>query len=214
MALPKKETHLLPENAIATETTTDREELLHIFKQMQTIRRIEIACDSLYKTGEIKGFCHLYDGQEAVITGVERVLNMDDCLITAYRCHGHAITRGDTPFKIMSEMIGKSTGSSHGKGGSMHLYNSTNHFYGGNAIVGAHIPLGAGFAFALKYLKRNNVSVCMYGDGAANQGQLSETINMAKLWNLPICFFIENNRYAMGTAVDRATSHSKYYARD
>lgn len=191
-----------------TETTTTGEELIKFFKTLTLWRRVEIESNELYKNKEIRGFCHLYIGQEAIALGMHEGLTLEDLLITAYREHCQAMSRGETPKTIIAEMMSRSTGATKGKGGSMHYYNKKHNFYGGHGIVGAQIPLGTGLAFALKY-KGNTTNACftMYGDGSTNQGQLLESSNMAGLWKLPICYVIENNRYAMGTSIERHNHH-------
>lgn len=184
----------------------NKEESLKIYKEMLLIRRFEEKAGQLYGMGLIAGFCHLYIGQEAIAAGMKYNMNKDDKVITTYRDHGHMISLKSDPKKIMAELLGRRDGCSKGKGGSMHLFDLEKHFYGGHGIVGASVPIGAGMAFADQYKNNDNVTLCYFGDGAAHQGQVYESFNMAKLWNLPVLFIIENNHYAMGTSLNRASS--------
>nr|AAV32068.1 pyruvate dehydrogenase E1 alpha subunit [Nyctotherus ovalis] len=211
--LPEYEVFNLDKSALPKTASTTSDEMLRYYREMNFQRRVEIMCDEIYKKKEVRGFCHLMDGQEAVSVGVEAGITKDDHLITAYRCHGVLLGRGETADRLLAEMMGKSTGASKGKGGSMHMSLRKNKFYGGNGIVGAHIPLGAGIAFGINYEKKKEVCVTMYGDSASNQGQLFEAANMALLWKLPIIYLCENNLYAMGTACARATPNTKYYTK-
>ncbi|KAJ2976258.1 hypothetical protein NUW58_g8132 [Xylaria curta] len=178
---------------------------------MVVTRQMEMAADRLYKEKKIRGFCHLSTGQEAVAVGIEHALTKEDDVITAYRCHGYALMRGATVRSIIGELLGRREGIAYGKGGSMHMF--AKGFYGGNGIVGAQVPVGAGLAFAHKYMGRKNASVILYGDGASNQGQVFEAFNMAKLWGLPALFGCENNKYGMGTAAARSSALTDYYKR-
>lgn len=189
-------------------------ELLHFYEQMLLIRRFEERAGQLYGLGLIGGFCHLYIGQEAVAVGLQSALDNDkDSVITGYRDHGHMLAYGIDPKVIMAELTGRHSGISHGKGGSMHMFSVDRRFYGGHGIVGAQVPLGTGLAFAHKYRNDGGVCVAYFGDGAANQGQVFESFNMASLWKLPIVFVVENNGYAMGTAVKRGSAETHFHRR-
>lgn len=200
-------------NIAVTDLVGNAKNLLNYYEQMLLIRRFEEKAGQLYGMGLIAGFCHLYIGQEAIAVGMKAVMKEGDKVITTYRDHGHMIVCGSDPKKIMAELMGKADGSSKGKGGSMHLFDLKNHFYGGHGIVGASVPIGTGLAFGDKYRGNDNVTLCYFGDGAAHQGQVYESFNMAKLWNLPILFIIENNHYAMGTSVARSSSTNELYKR-
>lgn len=189
------------------------EELLGYYREMLLIRRFEEKAGQLYGMGLIGGFCHLYIGQEAVVVGLEAATKQGDKRITSYRDHGHMLACGMDPKGVMAELTGREGGYSGGKGGSMHMFSAEKHFYGGHGIVAAQVPLGAGLAFSDKYKGNDNVTFAYFGDGAANQGQIYETFNMAALWDLPVIFVIENNQYAMGTSQARSTSTPDLYTR-
>ncbi|MEX0644361.1 MAG: pyruvate dehydrogenase (acetyl-transferring) E1 component subunit alpha [Parvularculaceae bacterium] len=193
--------------------TATKDELLKYYRDMLLIRRFEERAGQLYGMGHIGGFCHLYIGQEAVVVGVEAVKKPGDQTITGYRDHGHMLACGMDPKGVMAELTGRAGGYSRGKGGSMHMFSKESEFYGGHGIVGAQIPLGAGLAFANRYRGENKVSLTYFGDGASNQGQVFEAMNMAQLWRLPAVFIIENNQYAMGTSVKRSHSDTHLYRR-
>jgi pyruvate dehydrogenase E1 component alpha subunit len=191
-----------------------KEELLEFYRQMLLIRRFEEKAGQLYGLGLIGGFCHLYIGQEAVAIGLQSALTPGkDSVITGYRDHGHMLAYGIDPNVIMAELTGRAAGISRGKGGSMHMFSTSHKFYGGHGIVGAQVSLGAGLAFGHKYSGDGGVCLAYFGDGAANQGQVYESFNMAELWKLPIIFVIENNQYAMGTSVNRASAEDQLYRR-
>ena len=190
-----------------------KKELLELYHKMLLIRRFEEKAGQLYGMGYIGGFCHLYIGQEAVVVGIDSIKKNGDQNITSYRDHGHMLACGMDPKLVMAELTGRSTGYSKGKGGSMHMFSKSEGFYGGHGIVGAQVPIGAGIAFANKYKKNKHVCFTYFGEGAANQGQVYEAFNMASLWKLPVVFVIENNQYAMGTSMTRASSTEEMFAR-
>ena len=198
---------------VTKKSTDESHDLLKFYRDMLLIRRFEEKAGQLYGMGLIGGFCHLYIGQEAVVVGLEAAARDGDKRITSYRDHGHMLACGMDPNGVMAELTGRSGGYSKGKGGSMHMFSKEKNFYGGHGIVGAQVPLGAGLAFADRYRENNCVTFTYFGDGAANQGQVYETFNMAALWKLPVIFVIENNQYAMGTAQERSTSSPEIYTR-
>lgn len=189
------------------------EELTSYYRDMLLIRRFEEKAGQLYGMGLIGGFCHLYIGQEAVVVGLEAAAEEGDKRVTSYRDHGHMLACGMDPNGVMAELTGREGGYSKGKGGSMHMFSKEKHFYGGHGIVAAQVPLGAGLAFADQYKGNGRVTFTYFGDGAANQGQVYETFNMAALWKLPVIFVIENNQYAMGTSQQRSTSSAEIWER-
>src|SRR5215471_3312183 len=186
----------------------NREQELHAYREMLLIRRFEEKAGQLYGMGYIGGFCHLYIGQEAVVVGMMMALKPGDQIITAYRDHGHMLATGMDPKGVMAELTGRRRGYSKGKGGSMHMFSIEKSFFGGHGIVGAQVSLGTGLAFANRYRGNDFVSLTYFGDGAANQGQVYESFNMAELWKLPVVYVIENNRYAMGTSVARSSAQA------
>ncbi|RYE23650.1 MAG: pyruvate dehydrogenase (acetyl-transferring) E1 component subunit alpha [Sphingobacteriales bacterium] len=189
----------------------NKDTYLKWFESMLLMRKFEEKTGQLYGQQKIRGFCHLYIGQEAVVAGAISAMGPEDSMITSYRDHAHGLALGMSANSIMAEMYGKSTGCSKGKGGSMHIFSKEHHFYGGHGIVGGQMPLGAGIAFAEKYKGTKNVNVCYMGDGAVRQGALNESFNMAMLWKLPVIFVCENNGYAMGTSVERTTNMTDIY---
>jgi len=190
-----------------------KEQLLDFYETMLTIRRFEERAGALYGQGLIGGFCHLYIGQEAVVTGMQAASQKGDAFTTTYRDHAHMIAVGTDPKIVLAELLGRAGGCSRGKGGSMHMFDLENNFYGGHGIVGANVPIGAGIAFANKYRENDSLSMVYFGDGAANQGQVYEAWNMASLWQLPVVFVIENNEYAMGTSTHRSAANPDFYTR-
>jgi pyruvate dehydrogenase E1 component alpha subunit len=191
----------------------DADRLLQYYKEMLLIRRFEEKAGQLYGMGLIGGFCHLYIGQEAVVVGVQAALEAGDAVVTSYRDHGHMLACGMDPRGVMAELTGRSGGYSKGKGGSMHMFSREKNFFGGHGIVGAQVPIGTGLAFAQRYNNNGKISVTYLGDGAVNQGQVYESFNMAALWKLPVIYVIENNKYGMGTSVERASAKTDLYHR-
>ncbi len=190
-----------------------KEEELRAYREMLLIRRFEEKAGQLYGMGLIGGFCHLYIGQEAVVIGLGMAMEEGDQVITGYRDHGHMLATGMDPKGVMAELTGRRSGYSRGKGGSMHMFSKEKQFFGGHGIVGAQVPIGTGLAFANRYRENGKVSLTYFGDGAANQGQVYESFNMAKLWSLPVVYVIENNQYAMGTSVKRSSATTDLYKR-
>lgn len=197
-----------PTNGMASSADSKytRETYIKWYREMLLMRRFEEKCGQLYIQQKFGGFCHLYIGQEAILSGMMHAIRPTDRVITAYRDHAHPLVMGSDPKKVMAELYGKSTGLSKGKGGSMHMFDKERNLFGGHGIVGAQIPMGAGIAFADKYRGEDHVTLTFFGDGAARQGALFETFNMAMTWKLPVIFIIENNQYAMGTSVERTSN--------
>ncbi len=197
----------------AKNANISKEDALKYYQMMVEIRRFEEKCGQIYGMGQIAGFCHLTIGQEAISAGLKYCTKDGDAIITSYRCHGNNIAAGTDMKYIMAELMGRETGVSKGKGGSMHLFDIDRGFFGGHGIVGAQMPLGTGIAFAQKYKNTDNICIALCGDGAVNQGQVYEAFNMAKLWDLPVLYIVENNKYAMGTSVARHTKTKHLYKR-
>ncbi|WP_332066140.1 pyruvate dehydrogenase (acetyl-transferring) E1 component subunit alpha [Bartonella sp. CB189] len=198
---------------IAQAANLTKEEEIDAYRKMLLIRRFEEKAGQLYGMGLIGGFCHLYIGQEAVVVGTLNAIKEGDQVITSYRDHGHMLAVGMSPRGVMAELTGRRGGFSKGKGGSMHMFSKEKQFYGGHGIVGAQVPIGSGLAFSNQYLGKDNVTLVYFGDGAANQGQVYESFNMASLWKLPCIYIIENNQYAMGTSVVRASAETDFSRR-
>lgn len=213
MKSDKKSPKVKSDTALSAESNISKEQILKMYREMLLIRRFEEKAGQLYGMGLIGGFCHLYIGQEAVVTGMQACITKEDAVITSYRDHAHMLACGMEARGIMAELTGRIDGFSKGKGGSMHMFSVENNFWGGHGIVGAQVPLGTGLAFAQKYRGTKNLSLTYFGDGSANQGQVYEAFNMASLWKLPVIYIIENNEYAMGTSVKRSHSTTELYKR-
>jgi pyruvate dehydrogenase E1 component alpha subunit len=211
MAVARKKPAALEPESTVPDLGKERE--LEAYREMLLIRRFEEKAGQMYGMGLIGGFCHLYIGQEAVVVGMQMAMKEGDQVITGYRDHGHMLACGMDPKGVMAELTGRRGGYSKGKGGSMHMFSVAKGFFGGHGIVGAQVPLGTGLAFANRYRKNDNVSLTYFGDGAANQGQVYESFNMAELWKLPVVYIIENNRYAMGTSVTRSSAQTDFSKR-
>src|SRR5213595_3841474 len=201
----------MPERRGSAVLGVDAELARKLLHDMLLIRRFEEKAAEAYTLGKVGGFLHLYIGEEAVAVGATSVLRPDDCAVAAYREHGHCLAKGADPRRVMAELFGRRDGLSKGKGGSMHLFDRSVNFLGGHAIVGAHLPLAAGAAFAIKYEGRDAVIVCYFGDGAVPQGEFHEALNLAALWKLPVIWLCENNRYAMGTSLERALAQTEIW---
>ncbi|XP_075215852.1 putative pyruvate dehydrogenase E1 component subunit alpha, mitochondrial isoform X2 [Lycorma delicatula] len=199
------------ESGPSTTVTVTKKDAMKYIKHLLLIRRLETAAGNLYKEKVIRGFCHLYSGQEAIGVGINAAMRPQDSIISGYRVHGWSYLMGASPQQVLAELCGVKSGVVRGKGGSMHMY--TKNFYGGNGIVGAQVPLGAGVAFAAKYLGSDGVCFSLYGDGASNQGQVFEAFNISKLWDIPCVFVCENNGYGMGTSAERSSASTNYYSR-
>ena len=193
-----------------TDERNEPAELLQFYRDMLLIRRFEEKAGQMYGMGLIGGFCHLYIGQEAVVVGMQSAVTQEDAVVTSYRDHGHMLACGMDPKGVMAELTGRRDGYSRGKGGSMHMFSREKNFWGGHGIVAAQVPIGTGLAFAHKYRGSRNVSLTYLGDGAVNQGQVYESFNMAALWKLPVIYIIENNRYGMGTSIERASATTDF----
>ncbi len=212
-ALKSVSRRVAAKGAAATTASLPSEQLIGFYRDMLLIRRFEERAGQLYGMGLIGGFCHLYIGQEAVAVGVQSARREGDQVITGYRQHGHILAAGMDPASVMAELTGRAAGASKGKGGSMHMFSVEAGFYGGHGIVGAQVSLGTGLALANKYRADGKVAFTYFGDGAANQGQVYESFNMAELWHLPVVYVIENNQYAMGTSIERSSSETHLYKR-
>jgi len=188
-------------------------DLVRLYREMLMIRRFEEKAGQMYGMGLIGGFCHLYIGQEAVVVGMQAAITPEDAVVTSYRDHGHMLACGMDPKGVMAELTGRRGGYSKGKGGSMHMFSREKNFYGGHGIVGAQVPLGTGIAFSFQYRRKANVCLTYLGDGAVNQGQVYESFNMAELWKLPCIYVIENNKYGMGTSIERASATTEFWRR-
>jgi pyruvate dehydrogenase E1 component alpha subunit len=199
-------TEITPDQTERVRAKVSDEKIMAIYTDMLRIRRFEERAGRAYQQGKIKGFCHLYIGQEGVAVGAMHAIGDDDYVVAAYREHGHAIARGVEPDAVMAELFGKAEGSSGGMGGSMHIFDTERKFYGGWGIVGGHVPTAAGIGWAIKYREEDAVCLCFFGEGSIHQGAFHETLNMAALWKLPVIFITENNKYAMGTEVSRASA--------
>jgi len=195
---------------LAKEVELNREQLLDLYRQMQLIRIFEDKSAEMYMDGNIRGFLHLYTGEEAIAVGTAAALSPDDYVVSHYRDHGHALARGISPEAIMAELFGKATGCSGGRGGSMHLIDSSKNFTGGYAIVGGQLPIATGLALAAKELQNHRIVLCFFGDGAINQGEFHEALNLASLWGLPVIFFLENNLYGMGSHIERTYAGGRH----